>query len=929
MLVHFDKPMSATEIKEALEGNDTPLKIQAMKNLVMMLLNQEQLPHSLFITIVRYVLPSEDHTVQRLLLLYLEIIEKTDSAGKLLPEMILICQNLRNNLQHPNEYLRGSTLKFLCRIKNEEILEPLVSSVLTNLEHRHSYVRKNAVLAIDAMYQLPKGELLLPDAPELIESFLRNEQDLSSRRNAFAMLATHAEDRAVRYLLENVEQVHNYGDLLQMSVLDLIVKVCRNKPEEKGKYLKVILSLLQSRHSSVVYEGSVALVSLSQAPTAIRAAANCLTNLLVSHSDNNVKLIVLDRIAELKERHRDVMQEMLMDVLRALSSPNLDLRQKTLDLALDMLTSKNVEEVVSLFKKELFKTQDKELESGTEYRQLLVKAIHSCAIRFPIVAESVVHVLMDYLGDSNTTSALDVAFFVREILETNPNLRPSIFQQLLDTFNQIRSTRVCSCALWIMGEFSLSSEEIYSALSCIKEALGSLPLVAEPSAEETAGEKEEEEIKVKPTPVSSRPAVLADGTYATQMSVVEAAEEAAGEVSVTNLRDLLMSGDFFVGSVCIAALTKMGLRLSNEVAKSERNRFFGETLYLAANFLRLGSSTLVPFKIDDDNQERIALCVRVLINPESEMAKIWLLKCRSSFVSMLTAKQELDDAEAKTKEAQQACQPDETIHFSHLKPKKGYTQPLHGAPDISLATIGDNRSEDSKLNRILQLTGLSDPLFAEAYVTVHQYDIVLDISVKNRSDRTMQNLNIELATMGDLKLVERPQNYTLAPGDQKVIRANIKVSSTETGIIFGNVVYESGGYSDSCIVILNDIHIDIMDYIHPASCPDTKFRSMWAEFEWENKVAVNTDMTNPTEYLNHIASSTNMKILTSPNAMEGVCGYLAANLYAQSVFGEDALVNVSIEKTADEKLGGCIRIRSKTQGIALSLGDKITVRQKQ
>ena len=30
---------------------------------------------------------------------------------------ILICQNLRNNLQHPNEYIRGVTLRFLCRIK--------------------------------------------------------------------------------------------------------------------------------------------------------------------------------------------------------------------------------------------------------------------------------------------------------------------------------------------------------------------------------------------------------------------------------------------------------------------------------------------------------------------------------------------------------------------------------------------------------------------------------------------------------------------------------------------------------------------------------------------------------------------------------------------------------------------------------------------
>ena len=67
-------------------------------------------------------------------------------------------------------------------------------------------------------------------------------------------------------------------------------------------------------------------------------------------------------------------------------------------------------------------------------------------------------------------------------------------------------------------------------------------------------------------------------------------------------------------------------------------------------------------------------------------------------------------------------------------------------------------------------------------------------------------------------------------------RANIKVSSTETGAIFGSLVYEGAGYGDRAVVVLNDIHIDIMDYISPASCTDVQFRSMWAEFEWENKV---------------------------------------------------------------------------------------------
>ena len=138
---------------------------------------------------------------------------------------ILICQNLRNNLQHPNEYIRGVTLRFLCRIREEEIFEPLIPSILTCLEHRHSYVRRNAVLAINSIYKLPKGEMHLQDAPDLIEKVLNSEQDLSTKRNAFLMLCNHAQDRAVHYLLSQVDNVAHWGDILQMAVLELIRKV--------------------------------------------------------------------------------------------------------------------------------------------------------------------------------------------------------------------------------------------------------------------------------------------------------------------------------------------------------------------------------------------------------------------------------------------------------------------------------------------------------------------------------------------------------------------------------------------------------------------------------------------------------------------------------------------------------------------------------
>lgn len=50
---------------------------------------------------------------------------------------------------------------------------------------------------------------------------------------------------------------------------------------------------------------------------------------------------------ELKARHREVMQELLMDVLRALGSPNMDIRKKTLDIALDLINARNIDEVRS------------------------------------------------------------------------------------------------------------------------------------------------------------------------------------------------------------------------------------------------------------------------------------------------------------------------------------------------------------------------------------------------------------------------------------------------------------------------------------------------------------------------------------------------------------------------------------------------------
>jgi vesicle coat complex subunit len=73
MLVSADRlgpATTAAEVKAALETGDAPAKAYALQRAIGMLLAGEPIS-GLFISIVRFVLPSEDHAVQKLLLLYL------------------------------------------------------------------------------------------------------------------------------------------------------------------------------------------------------------------------------------------------------------------------------------------------------------------------------------------------------------------------------------------------------------------------------------------------------------------------------------------------------------------------------------------------------------------------------------------------------------------------------------------------------------------------------------------------------------------------------------------------------------------------------------------------------------------------------------------------------------------------------------------
>lgn len=854
----------------------------------------------LLMHVIRYVMPSKNKELKKLLYFYWEVCPKRDTQGALRHEMILVCNSIQHDLQHPNEYIRGNTLRFVAKLREPELLEPLVPAMRTCLGHRHAYVRKNAVFAVYAVNCV--ADHLIPDAADLLNDFLQVETDPTCKRNAFVCLSRLQREYALLFL-QSIVQEPSHDPLLQMAIFEFMRHDAAVAPELRPQYLDIVTDLVETATGAVAFEAVTTLTTLSSSHTAILTGASKLVHLAIKESDNNVKLIALEKVGALNRRAPGVLDDLCLEILRAVSSQDVTVRACALNLGLELVSARNVDSVVKVLKKELEKTvQDKEDQSG-EYRAALIGAIRSCAVRFEEVVVDVVGLLVDLVPSLDSASASQAVALVKEVIDRFPKVRSSLLMQLLPALNSISSGKVYRGCLWIVGEYSIEERDVQEAWRAIKTSFGE----EEKPSEETLSEAHD-----------TKPVVLPDGTYATESATVA---PRATKPTHGTLRALLKEGDFYLGSVLSSTLVKLVFRMSQLTEnKSLVNALKAEAMMIMVSVLKVGN--LSKKKIDEDTSERIMTCIHLLGSKEIDptVAEAFLQETKVAFENQLCLEDKKKAAEENKLLQQRAQLPDDPLIFRQLE------KDLIENPDAT-DTETSFKSSTSQLDKIVPLTGFSDPVYAEASIQVHQFDVVLDVLVVNQTTETLRNLSVEFATLGDLKVVDKPSTTNVGPHGFHKVTTTIKVTSADTGVIFGNIVYEGHHSDKSTIVILSDVHVDIMDYIKPASCSEVSFRKMWNEFEWENKITIKSKLSSLESFLQSVLKETNMKCLT-PGAVGGEeCQFLSANLYAKSSFGEDALANLCIEKK-NGGITGHVRIRSKGQGLALSMGDKVAATTK-
>src|SRR5205809_4417909 len=143
-------------------------------------------------------------------------------------------------------------------------------------------------------------------------------------------------------------------------------------------------------------------------------------------------------------------------------------------------------------------------------------------------------------------------------------------------------------------------------------------------------------------------------------------------------------------------------------------------MLIMISIIRVGQSQFVKAPIDEDSVDRIMSCVRSLaeFSQKNDLETVFLDDTRKAFRVMVQVEEKKRAAKEAVEKAKAAMQVDDVISIRQLAKRTSGDGADEIELDLEKATGGDATVEDlsSKLSRVVQLTGFSDPVYAEAYV---------------------------------------------------------------------------------------------------------------------------------------------------------------------------------------------------------------------
>ena len=369
-----------------------------------------------------------------------------------------------------------------------------------------------------------------------------------------------------------------------------------------------------------------------------------------------------------------------------------------------------------------------------------------------------------------------------------------------------------------------------------------------------------------------------DGTYSTRTT----------QGATKTLRQMLKDGNSFLGLALISALIKTKLR-GGEIAD-----------------LQSSVTKVLGFSGVEKNAK--------------DLCNLWMKSAETPNLMRLfrtSATNSFEHRKHNVVEAEQA-----------EKPFISATQPLSFTVLYNTAEEVPTQTTEVVDLPIVQLTGPSDSLYVEASCSLRKFDRVYHFTLYNRTEATLTNVLFEFTTVGSVSILQRNDLLSLAPGGSETFDLPVMISSGSCGTLFGVVSFDfaGAGGSDHQLLPLAPIDVDPFFCFEPTQISETSFRTKWAESIWERKIDINTQETDLIAFIDRIATSFKFEIITPRQQLvvtSKSAGFIAANLFTRSLFGEEVEMNVNAKLEKGGKITGYLRIRTPVEQLAFLFGKLI------
>ncbi|TBU01220.1 subunit beta of coatomer complex [Hamiltosporidium tvaerminnensis] len=234
------------DLARQLQSSTVEDNIRALETIIILASqNQDFTDHLNLIS--RLMSVTQNKVLKSLFYKFLIMTPKTDSDGRILGEFLIITNQIRKDLTHPNEYLRSKVLQFIATLNSFELVENFIKPIQQNFLHQHFCVRRNAYFCITELYK--KFGDTIPNVPQQLYDCLVTETDPNCLKQLYSSLLILDAD-----LLSSFMKKQDFFSL-PPELLEIII--------EKNNDLDFISKFLNHSEPTVSYCSALKIISLT------------------------------------------------------------------------------------------------------------------------------------------------------------------------------------------------------------------------------------------------------------------------------------------------------------------------------------------------------------------------------------------------------------------------------------------------------------------------------------------------------------------------------------------------------------------------------------------------------------------------------------------------------------------------------------------